>query len=91
VISVAKKHRPLYPPVVVDEVGIKEIHAPSLALWWKTAKKQHLGIAGQEGHEGVILHPIATSGNIFYIQIIHFAIIIWMQNYKKNRILKLQN
>jgi hypothetical protein len=86
VLSVAKEHLALYPPVVVDEVGVKEIHAPSLALWRKTAKKQHLGIAGQEGQEGVILHPIAASGNIFYIQIIHFLAIVWMQKYKKTNL-----
>ena len=36
-VLVAKEHLPFYAPVVVDEVGIIEVHAPPFALWRKTA------------------------------------------------------
>ena len=36
-VLVVKEHLPLYAPVVVDEVGVVEVHAPPFALWRKTA------------------------------------------------------
>lgn len=37
VVAVIMEYQTHYAPEVVDEVGIVEIHAPSVGLWWKCA------------------------------------------------------
>ena len=41
-------------PVVVDEIGIEKVHAPTLLGWWKTAKEQHFGIGGQKWFQWMV-------------------------------------
>jgi hypothetical protein len=69
VILVSKEYLTLNAPVVVDEVGIIKIHAPSFALWWETAQKQNLCILGQERDKRMILYAIHASRNILRVQI----------------------
>ena len=49
VVSVAKEYLSLDAPVVIDEVGVVEVHTPPLALWRETAQEQYLGILGKKG------------------------------------------
>jgi hypothetical protein len=53
--------------VVVDKIGIVEIHAPPLALWRKTAEEEHFGILGQKRPQRVILHIFGATGNVSYV------------------------
>ena len=48
VIAVAEEHLSFDAPMVVDEIWVKEIHAPTLSLWRETAEKQHLRLWWQE-------------------------------------------
>lgn len=47
-IVVTKPYLSLDAPMVIGEIGIKEIHAPPLLGRRKTAKKQHFGIGRKE-------------------------------------------
>jgi hypothetical protein len=76
-VLVAKKHLPLYPPVVVDEVGVIEVHAPPLSLWWETTQEQYPGMSGKERTEWMVLHPTLVPADILFIQpagVHHFSI-----------------
>ena len=35
-------------PMVVDEVGVEKVHAPTLLGWRETAEEQHFGIGRKE-------------------------------------------
>ena len=69
VVAIAKEHFALDAPVVVDEVGIIEVHAPSLTLWRKAAQKQHFGTHGQKGTQRMILHLICAAQDVFRVEI----------------------
>ena len=66
-VLVAKEQLSLNSPVVVDEVGVIEVHAPPFALWRKTAQEQHLGVLWQERTERMVLYTILAALNIFYV------------------------
>ena len=48
-VLVAKENEALYAPVVIDKVGIVEVHAPALPLRRETAQKEHTAILWQKG------------------------------------------
>ena len=67
VVPISKEHIALNPPVIVDEVGVIEIHTPPFALRWETAQKQDLCILGQEGFQRMVLHTSPTPGYILRV------------------------
>jgi hypothetical protein len=69
VVAIAKEHLSLDAPMIVDEVGIVEIDAPSFALGWKTAQEKHFGICWQKGYQRMILHVTATATYILCVKI----------------------
>ena len=68
-ILIAKEYLSLDAPMVVDEVGVVEVHAPPLALWWETTQEQHLRILRQKGFKRMILYTILVAGDILCVQI----------------------
>jgi hypothetical protein len=63
--------------VVVDEVGVIEVHAPPLSLWWETTQEQYPGMSGKERTEWMVLHPTLVPADILFIQpagVHHFSI-----------------
>ena len=68
-ILVAKEYLTLNPPMIVDEVGIIKVHAPSLALWRKTAQKQHPRILRQERTERMVFHTVLAPLNIIRVKV----------------------
>ena len=71
VVFVSIEDLPLDAPVVIDEVWIIEVDAPTFALWWKTAEEEHSCVLRQEWNKGVILHLRCASCDIIYVQICH--------------------
>ena len=69
VILVAKEYLALDAPVVVDEVRVIEIHAPTLTLRRETAEEEYAGILGQEGTQRMVLYPTLAAGDILRVQI----------------------
>lgn len=67
-VLVAEENKALYAPVVVDEVGIVEVHAPALPLWRETAQEEHTAVLGQKGVQRVILYPIDGAGNVLGVE-----------------------
>ena len=61
VVAIIKKYLPNQAPEVIDEIGIEEIHAPSLALGWKATQKSDRCVNGQEWSQGMVLHTIRAS------------------------------
>ena len=72
-VAVAKEDLPFNAPVVVDEIGVIEIHAPPLSLWRKTAEKQHFGFFGKKGDERMVFHIGCASGYVMCVKICHRA------------------
>ena len=68
-VAVGKEHFALDAPMVVDEVGIVEIHAPPLALWRKAAEEQHPCVLGQERAQRVIFNPCIAAGNVLGVEV----------------------
>ena len=71
VIPVAKEDLPLDAPMVVDEIGVIEVHAPAFPLWRKTAEEKHFGILRQEGNERMIFHFCRAAFDVCSVQISH--------------------
>ena len=71
VVPVAKEDLPFNAPMVVDEVGVIEVHAPAFPLWRKTAEEKHSGILRQEGDERMIFHFCRAASNVCSVQISH--------------------
>ena len=71
VILVAKEDFSLNAPVVVDEVGIIEVHAPPFPLRGETAEEKHFGILRQEGNERMVFHFCRAASNVCSVQISH--------------------
>lgn len=71
VVPVAKKDLSLNAPMVVDEIGVIEVHAPAFPLWWKTAEEEHFSVLGQERNERMKLHLRRASGNVVGVQVGH--------------------
>ena len=67
-VLVAKENEALYAPVVVDEVGIVEVHAPALPLWRETAQEEHTAILWQKRVQRMVLYPIDGTCNVLYVE-----------------------
>jgi hypothetical protein len=67
-VLIAKEDESLYAPVVVDEVGIVEVHAPALHLGWETAQEEHTTILWQKGVQRMVFYPIGRTGNILKVE-----------------------
>ena len=67
-VLVAKENEALYAPVVGDEVGLVEVHAPALPLWRETAQEEHTAVLWQKGVQRVVLHPIGGEGDVLGVE-----------------------
>lgn len=67
-VLVAKENEALYAPVVVDEVGIVEVHAPALPLRRETAKEEHTAVLWQKGVQRMVLYAIGRKGNVLEVE-----------------------
>ena len=67
-VLVAKENEALYAPVVVDEVGIVEVHAPALPLWRETAQEEHTAVLWQKGMQRMVLYPIDRTCNVLEVE-----------------------
>ena len=74
-VAVGKEHFALDAPMVVDEVGIVKIHAPSFALWRKTAEKQHPCVLRQERLQRMILNLAIASRNVLCVEVAHWHLL----------------
>ena len=68
IVLVTKKDETLYAPMVVDEVWIVEVHAPSLPLRRETAQEEHTAVLWQEGLQRVVLHPIGGESDVLEVE-----------------------
>ena len=67
-VLVAKENEALYAPVVVDEVGIVEVHAPALPLRRETAQEEHTAVLWQKGVQRMVLYAIDRAGNVLKVE-----------------------
>ena len=67
-VLVAKENEALYAPMVVDEVGIVEVHAPALPMWRETAQEEHTAILWQKGVQRMVLYPIDRAGTVLEVE-----------------------
>lgn len=63
-VLVAKENEALYAPMVVDEVGIVEVHAPALPLRRETAQEEHTAVLWQKGVQRMVLYAIVGKGDV---------------------------
>lgn len=68
IVLVAKEDESLDTPMVVDEVGIVEVHAPALPLRRETAQEEHTAVLRQKGVQRVVLYPIDGAGNVLGVE-----------------------
>jgi hypothetical protein len=67
-VLVAKENEALYAPVVVDEIGIVEVHAPALPLWRETAQEEHTAVLWQKRVQRMVLYAIGGKGDVLYVE-----------------------
>ena len=67
-VLITKENEALYAPMVVDEVRIVEVHAPSLPLRREAAQEEHTAVLGQKGVQRVVLHPIGGESNVLGVE-----------------------
>ena len=67
-VLVAEKNKAFYAPVVIDKVGVVEIHTPALPLWRETAQEEHTAVLWQKGVQRVVLYPIDRAGNVLEVE-----------------------
>lgn len=67
-VLVTKEDEALYAPMVVDEVGIVEVHAPAFPLRRETAQKEHTAVLWQKGVQRMVLHPIGGEGDVLEVE-----------------------
>lgn len=67
-VLVAKEDESLYAPVVVDKVGIVEVHAPALPLWRETAQEEHTAVLWQKGVQRMVLYAIGGKGDVLEVE-----------------------
>lgn len=67
-ILVTKENEALYAPMVVDEVGVVEVHAPSLPLRRETAQEEHTAVLWQKGVQRMVLYTIDGAGNVLGVE-----------------------
>ena len=67
-VLVAKENEALYAPVVVDEVGIVEVHAPALPLRRKTAQEEHTAVLWQKRVQRMVLYAIGGKGDVLEVE-----------------------
>ena len=54
--------------MVVNIVGVVEVHAPSLPLRRETPQEEHTAVLWQEGVQRVVLHPIGGESDVLGIE-----------------------
>lgn len=67
-VLVTKENEALYAPMVVDEVGIVEVHAPAFPLRRETAQEEHTAVLWQEWVQRMVLHPIGGEGDMLGVE-----------------------
>ena len=67
-VLVAEENKALYAPVVVDEVGIVEVHAPALPLWRETAQEEHTAVLWQKRVQRMVLYAINRTGDVLEVE-----------------------
>ena len=67
-VLVAKENKAFYAPMVVDKVGIVEVHAPALPLRRKTAQEEHSAVLWQKRVQRMVLYPINGAGNVLGVE-----------------------
>ena len=67
-ILVAKEDKSLYAPMVVDEIGIVEVHAPALPLRRETAQEEHTAVLWQKRVQRMVLYAIGGAGNVLGVE-----------------------
>ena len=67
-VLVAKENEALYAPVVVDEIGIVEVHAPALPLRRETAQEEHTASFWQKRVQRMIFYTICRAGNVLEVE-----------------------
>ena len=67
VVPVAKEYLALDAPMVVDEVGVVEIHAPTLTLGREATQEQYLGILRQKRTKRMIFHTVLATSYILCV------------------------
>ena len=67
-VLVAKENKSLYAPVVVDEIGIIEVHAPALPLRRETAQEEHTAVLWQKRVQRMVLYVINGAGNVLEVE-----------------------
>ena len=68
IVLVAKEYESLNAPMVVDEVGIVEVHAPALPLWRETAQEEHTAILWQKRVQRMVLYAINRTGDVLEVE-----------------------
>ena len=67
-VLVAKEDESLDAPVVVDEIGIVEVHAPALPLRRETAQEEHTAVLWQKGVQRMVLYAINRTGDVLEVE-----------------------
>ena len=67
-VLVAKEDESLYAPMVVDEVGIVEVHAPALPLRWETTQEEHTAVLWQKRVQRMVLYAIDGKGDVLEVE-----------------------
>lgn len=67
-VLVAEENKAFYAPMVVDEIGIVEVHAPALPLRRKTAQEEHTAVLWQKRMQRMVLYPINRAGNVLGVE-----------------------
>ena len=74
IVLVIVEDQPLDSPMVVDEIRIKKINTPTLALRRETTEKKHTGVGEDEGLEGMILDIASRFLDVIDIEERHYKI-----------------
>lgn len=67
-VLVTKENQALYAPMVVDEVGIVEVHAPAFPLRREAAQEEHTAVLWQEWVQRMVLYPIGGEGDVLEVE-----------------------
>jgi len=90
-VLVAEMDLTLDAPVVVDEVGVKEVHGPPLALWGKTAQEKHTGMGRQKGTQWMVLDVASAAGYVLGVQIgCHSVLLVWGVKVRKKSLITMR-
>ena len=67
-VLVAEENKAFYAPMVVDEIGIVEVHAPALPLRRKTAQEEHTAVLWQKRVQRMVLYAIGGNGDVLEVE-----------------------